>query len=217
MKSSYFVRLAVVLATVLLVGCGGGGGGGGTAPTIFVSNIQSDPGADGDIAFTEPSTFTISSALTTGSVQAGIIDPIFGPEFRGFLDFPLAGPGGVPVTASVISATLEIFIASVTVTAPNVIVPLLIDLVSFQPPTLLFDDFDRLVQPPLVSTIFDVFTSDVGTTLLVDVTPLMVEAQRLGLPDFQVRLLLDFSASTGLVEIDDSIAETAPLLSVEFF
>jgi hypothetical protein len=215
MKSSYFVRLAVVLATVLLVGCGGGGGG--AAPTIFVSNILSDQAADGDIAFTEPATFTISSALTTGSVQAGIIDPILGPEFRGFLDFPLAGPGGVPVTAVIQSATVEIFIASVTVTAPNEIVPLLIDLVSFQPPTLLFDDFDRVVLPPLISTIFDVFTSDVGTTLLIDVTPLMVEAQRLGLQDFQLRLLLDFSATSGLVEIDDSIPATAPLLTVQFF
>ncbi len=214
MKSCFFVRLTVALATVLLVGCGGGGGG--TAPTIFVSNIQSDAGADGDIAFTAPATFTISSALTTGSVLAGI-DPISGDELRGFLDFPLGGPGGVPVTAAVISATLEIFIASVTVTAPNTIVPLLIDLVSFQPPTLVAGDFDRLVQPPLLSTIFDVFTSDVGTTLFVDVTPLMDEAQRLGLLDFQLRLLLDFSATSGLVEIDDSIAATAPLLTVEFF
>ena len=53
--------------------------------------------------------------------------------------------------------------------------------------------------------------------MLIDVTPLMAEAQRLGLRDFQVRLLLDFSAFSGLVEIDDSIAATVPLLTVEFF
>jgi hypothetical protein len=157
-------QLAVVGLLGLFLGACGGGGGGGvvqTAPPVLISNIQSDPNADGDIAFTPPNIFTISSALTTGSVLAGV-DPISGDELRGFLDFPLGGPGGIPVTASVISATLEIFIASVTVTAPDSIVPLLIDLVSFQPPTLIADDFDRLILPPLLSTIFDVFTSDAG-------------------------------------------------------
>jgi hypothetical protein len=90
---------------------------------------------------------------------------------------------------------------------------LLLDLVSFQPPTLIPADFDR---PPLVSLSFDVFTSDTGATLVVAVTSLMFEAQRLGLQDFQVRLLLDFTASSGLVEIDDSVAATAPLLTVQF-
>jgi len=204
---------ALGFATIVATGGGGGGQTAPPAPTIFISHIQSDQGADGDIRFTAPLTYTISSALTERSVLAGI-EPITGDEFRGFLDFPLSGPGGVPVTAAVISATLEIFITGVTVTAPNEIVPLLIDLVSFQPPTLIASDFDR---PVLQSMNFDVFTSDTGTIVPVDVTPLMVEAQRLGLPDFQLRLLLDFSASSGLVEIDDSIAETAPLLTVKFF
>jgi len=208
-------RLAVVGFLGLFLGsCGGDGGG--PAPTVFISQIQSDLDADGDIAFTAPSTFTISSARTTGSVLAGI-DPISGDEFRGFLDFPLVDPGGVPVNAAIISATLDVFIASVTVPGAVTVVPLLIDLVSFQPPVLIASDFDRLFLPPLFSTIFDVFTSDAGTSVLIDVTPLMAEAQRLGLRDFQVRLLLDFSAFSGLVEIDDSIAATVPLLTVEFF
>lgn len=208
MKSSFLVNLAVSLVTVLSLGCGGHD----SARPIFVSQIQSDPNFDGDIALVAPLTFTITSALATGSVRAGI-DPVSGDEFRGFLDFPLAGPGGVPATAAIVSASLEIFIAGVTVVAPANTVPLLIDLVSFQPPTLIPDDFDR---PPLASTALDVFTSDTGGILVVDVTPLMIEAQRLGLPDFQLRLLLDFIASSGLVEIDDSIAATAPLLTVEF-
>jgi hypothetical protein len=31
------------------------------------------------------------------------------------------------------------------------------------------------------------------------------------------RLLLDFSATTGLIEIDDDAAATAPLLTVEYY
>jgi hypothetical protein len=213
MKSCFLVRLAVALGTVLLVGCGGDQE---VTRPIFVSHIQSDPNADGDIAITPPSTFTISSALTTGSVLAGI-DPISGDEFNGFLGFPLGGPAGVPVDALIVSATLEIFIAGVTVAGPADTVPLLIDLVSFQPPTLVAGDITPLVQPPLISTTFDVFTSDTGTTVPVDVTPLMTEAQRHGLRDFQLRLLLDLFALSGLVEIDDSIAGAAPLLTVEFF
>lgn len=204
------------LGFATIVASGGGGGGGEAAPTVFISQILSDPDTDGDIKFTAFSTFEISSARETGSVLAGI-HPISGDEYRGFLSFPLGGPGGVPGTAGILSATLEISVISMTVATPNQTVPLLIDLVSFPPPTIIASDFDRNLQPPLQSMIFNVFTSDTGTTLLVDVTVLMDEAQRQGLADFQLRLLLDFSALSGLVEIDDSISETAPLLTVEFF
>jgi len=55
----------------------------------------------------------------------------------------------------------------------------------------------------------------------VDVTSLMVEAQRLGLLNFQVRILLDFGAfSSGLIEINDTTGANrqilAPLLEVTF-
>jgi hypothetical protein len=94
---------------------------------------------------------------------------------------------------------------------------LLIDLISFQPPALIESDFDRLAQPPLLTMPFDFFTSDEGTFVVMDVTALMDEAQIEGLPDFQLRLLLDFFAAAGLVEIDDAAASTAPLLTVTYF
>jgi len=65
----------------------------------------------------------------------------------------------------------------------------------------------------------DFFRSDQGNFVAIDVTPLMQEAQRLGLSDFQVRFLLDFSVSDiGFVGIEDlpQVTITAPLLTVEY-
>ena len=62
----------------------------------------------------------------------------------------------------------------------------------------------------------------VGAHVNVDVTPLMVEAQRLGLSNFQVRIMEDLGpVSPGLIEINDTTganrATLAPLLSVTYF
>ena len=215
MKKLMILGVALVLAATL-AGCGSGS----DAPATAITQIFSDPNADGDIAFdpTPPGTFTVSTASTTLSVLAGI-DPISGVEFRGFLDFPLGGAGGVPAGAIIVSATLDIFINEVIVTAPSTTVPILMDLVTFQPPTLIASDFDRITLPALASRTFNVFTSDAGFSVPVDVTGLMQEAQRLGLPDFQVRLLLDLTATDGRIEIDDQplVGATAPLLIVEYF
>ena len=62
------------------------------------------------------------------------------------------------------------------------------------------------------------FRSDQGKPVAIDVTPLMREAQRLGLSDFQVRFLLDLAVSDiGFVGIEDlpRIIITAPRLTVE--
>ena len=63
----------------------------------------------------------------------------------------------------------------------------------------------------------DFYPSDVGSFVVIDVTALMDEAQMEELPDLQLRFLLDFSEATGLIEIDDSELETAPLLTVSYF
>jgi hypothetical protein len=184
-------------------------------PPTFVAEISSDVEADGDIAFTAPSTYTISSALGAGDVLAGI-DPASGDEFRGFLDFPLRESHGVPLDAAIESATLEIYISSVSVSSDDRNLPFIIDLVAFQPPTLHVDDFDREVQSPLLTMPFDFYSTDAGATVVIDVTALMIEAQSEGLPDFQLRFLLDFSATSGLIEIDDSDLQTAPYLTVTY-
>jgi hypothetical protein len=62
----------------------------------------------------------------------------------------------------------------------------------------------------------------VGTYVPIDVTGLMIEAQRRGLPDFQVRIMEDLGPPiAGLFAIDDSTgsnrSDRAPLLTVTYF
>jgi hypothetical protein len=207
--------LAAVLLAVALTGCVVSSDEHDDPSPTYVSQITSDAAADGDIAWTPPAMYTIASALDTGTVLAGV-DPVSGDEFRGFLDFPLRGSQGVPWDAAIESATLEIFISGLSVSATDRVLPFVIDLVAFQPPLLVADDFDRVVRPPLLTMPFDFYPSDEGAIVVIDVTALMEEAQIQGLPDFQLRFLLDFSASSGLIEIDDTDLETAPLLTVSY-
>src|SRR5262249_44717963 len=124
--------------------------------------------------------------------------------------------------AQIDSATLEIFIDDLQPTTGSL--PLLVELVSFQPPTLIPSDFDRAAQPPLASVSISppITSSDVGNSVLIDVTALMVQAQRLQLSDFQVRIMEDLGpAIETLIAIDDTTgsdrAKFAPLLTVTYF
>jgi hypothetical protein len=138
------------------------------------------------------------------------------------LDFPLTGAGGVPGTAIIDSAFLDFHVDSLQ---PGVgTIPILIELVSFQPPTLLATDFDRTLQPPIASVVVNppITQADVGTNVSIDVTPLMIEAQNLGLVDFQVRIMQDLGPAIPiLMEIDDTTGASrdtfAPLLTVTYF
>jgi len=96
-----------------------------------------------------------------------------------------------------------------------------IDLVDFQPP-LISTDFSRTLQPALASITFPIFQSDFGRHVVVNVTSLMREAQRWGLPDFQVRIMEDLGPVVpGIIEIDDTTgtnrALLAPLLEVAYY
>jgi hypothetical protein len=102
--------------------------------------------------------------------------------------------------------------------------PIRIDLVSFQPPTLIGTDFDRSLQPALATTTIvpPISQADFGQHVYVDVTSLMKKAQRLGLPDLQIRFLEDpGTAPPGLIEINDTAGarrwDLAPLLQVSYF
>ena len=207
--------LILVLITTTLAGCIIVSDERDDPPPTYSTQITSDLAADGDIELTLPATYTVSSALDTGNVLAGI-DPASGDEFRGFLGFPLRGSHGIPMDAAIESATLEIFISGVGLQPSDRILPFLVDLVAFYPPQLIADDFDRVAQPSLLTMPFDFFPSDAGATVVIDVTALMDEAQIQGLPYFQLRFLLDFTAATGILEIDDGDLETAPLLTVSY-
>jgi len=95
-------------------------------------------------------------------------------------------------------------------------VPTLMDLVPFPITGLTPTDFDSLPLATLGN--FDFFRSDIRSYVRIDVTPLMVETQMRGLPDLQLRLLLDFVPEpTGWVQLEDGEeAGTAPLLTVEY-
>ena len=213
-----FLAVSALFLIVMMAGCGGGD----DAPAIISTQIISDPAFDGDIARDPVSgAFTVTQG-NTQSVFAGL-DPVTGVEFRAFLDFPLTGVGGVPGNAAIVRATLDIFINSISPQPLVGTIPIRVDLVSFQPPTLVGTDFDRTIQPALATTtIFPpISQSDLNIHVPIDVTFLMREVQRLGLNDFQVRIMADFGTLSGLIEINDTTGANrtilAPLLEVEYF
>jgi hypothetical protein len=214
--------IPMALAALLLAGCGGGDGGIAPPPPSVTTQILSDPAFDGDIQQTSPASFMVTQGMSASvqSVFAGV-DPATLTEYRAFLDFPLGGAGGIPRTAIIESASLDIYIDLLLPTTGSL--PLLIELVSFQPPTLIATDFDRTLQPPLAYiSVNPPFTqADVGTNVSIDVTSLMVEAQTRGLNDFQVRLLEQGPSIPTLMEIDDTTGASrpthAPVLIVTYF
>lgn len=214
--------LCAVFTGLIVLGSAGCGGGGNGPPPIITTQILSDPGIDGDIEQSSPSSFSIVQGMspTVQSVFAGIA-PLALTEFRAFLNFPLSGPGGVPGNAIIQSAFLSILVNSIQPVSGTA--AMLVELVSFQPPTLLATDFDSALQPPLAITrvVPPISGADVGTDVAIDVTALMVQAQRLGLANFQVRILQEPGVSSPvLVEINDTTganrADQAPLLTVNF-
>lgn len=207
-----FRAISLLIITLALLGCGGGGS---SSPPAFVTQILSDPVLDGDITKSSTDTYTIAQGNIL-SLFAGI-DPVSLAESRSFLDFPLSGPGGVPSNAIIVSATIELFIKDFRSTATTI--PMRIELVSFSS-VLQVADYD---SSPLVGTFirFQLFQSDVDRHVIVDVTPLMEEAQRLGLANLQLRVMEDLGpVIPGLVEIEDTTGPNrdalAPLLEVAY-
>jgi len=213
------IAIACVLSS--LSGCGGGDREP-RGPQRIETHILSDPAFDGDIEQTSTTTFTVTQGMSDSvqSVFVGI-DPSAGTEFRAFLDFPLSGPDGVPGDAIIDSAFLQVRVDSVT--PPDSGLPVRVELVSFQPPTLTPDQFDRFAQPAIAAVIVtgDVTGADVGNDVSVDVTPLMIQAQQLGLADFQIRVMEDLGPAIDvLMEIDDTTQpdrpQRAPVLTVTY-
>jgi hypothetical protein len=216
------LAIAIACGAISLTGCGGNDGSSGPPPAI-TTQILSDAAFDGDIEQTSPTTFTVTQGMSENvqSVFAGIAPGAL-TEFRAFLDFPLTGAGGIPGDAMIDSAFLDIHIDSLQPITGTI--PILIELVSFQPPTLIDTDFDRTIQPPLafIRVTPPFYQADVGTNVSIDVTSLLVQAQLLQLPDFQLRIMEDLGpAIPVLIEIDDTIGVDrgtfAPLLTVTYF
>jgi len=211
----------ILYATVmisLMLAMSGCGGGGSSPPPVVVTQILSRAAFDGDIRLDPPNLFSIVQG-NPPSVFAGI-DPATGSEYRAFLAFSLTGTGGVPGSAIINSATLDIFIDSISIQPAAGSIPIRIELVAFPPQTLLASDFDRIIQPALAVTTITppISRADVLRHVTVDVTSLMVEAQHRGLVYFQIRILEDDGfVFPGLIEIDDTTINRAPLLTVSYF
>ena len=210
------ILLATLFALALTMsGCGSSS----SSPPNVTTSILSDPSLDGDITKTAgTSVFTIAQGGTQ-NLFAGI-DPVTLDESRAFLDFPLTGAGGVPGKAIIVAATIDVFINSRVPATGSI--PMRAELVSFGSP-LTSTDYD---STPLAGTVvvFPIFGSDVGNHVRIDVTPLMEQAQNLGLLNFQVRILEDFGPPpplAGLIEINDTTGVNqgalAPLLEVTYF
>lgn len=203
MKRFISLSCIVVLALVLF-GCGSSS----PPPPLFSTQVLSNAALDGGIE-RDPltSTLTITQG-NPGSVFVGF-DPVTGTETRAFLDFSLSS---VPVNAAINSATLNIFVNSIRFAGAPTNIRVSVDLVSFDPPTLIGSDFSRPyivtipITPPLAA-------ADIGQDVPVDITPLMVEAQRQRLPALQLRLVAETAG--GLVEINDTTV--APQLTVTYF
>lgn len=218
-------RLLILMLTIMipaLYACGGGGHHHDDGPPpSYAADILSDQFSDGDIAY-YPGTgeYVITQGPEVLFFGIDDADDWDGPpEYRAFLDFPLDGATGydaIPSDARILSATLEIFIDTVEF-AENETVPTVIELVSYRSGVLQETDFD---SSPIVSISLSLnfYTSDADNYVAIDVTPLMKEAQRLGLLDFQLRFVLDYEEIYGFVGIQDppTLAIRAPLLSVVY-
>jgi hypothetical protein len=208
MKKMLFAAVVAMSTLLVLSGCGGSHS---SPPPSTVTQITSDVEVDGDIELAPPNFFTITQATldNTQSVQLGR-DPLTGFETRAFLDFPLTGSGGVPGSARIDSATLNVFLNPPIGFSTVTFRIELIRLVSTAPIQQLDPlDFD---QAPLASTTSTRPVAANGQVSL-DVTDLMDEAQFRQLANFQVRISKD---SVGIVEIDDPITPVAraPFLEV---
>lgn len=216
MKRLLLLGMALALAATL-AGCGGGSD---NAPTVFVQTF-SNLTADGDIARAPDNTFTFSQDIVPRPASLFFGLDGTGTEFRAFLDFPLDGSNGggvVPLSASIVSADIEVFVDNVILAST---VPTLLDLVPFPTAHLTNADFDSAplaTRPPFGAAFSFSALTDINNFVRIDVTSLMREAQRQQLSHFQVRFLLDFTAVAGLVEIADGASfTTAPILTVEYF
>jgi len=206
---------ALGLLTILLLSLAGCGGGGGDAVPVYTARIYSDQPTDGDISYDSvDGVYTISNGPASLFFGIDDLNPHF-PEYRAFLDFPLdgsTGSPGIPASVGIVSASLEVFVNEVSF-APRI--PTLIDLVSYPLTGLEVADF---TSQPLRTLTVNFYPEDQGAFVSLDITPLMQEAQRLGLSDLQLRLLLDLSADSGFVGLDDrpTVSLTAPQLIVNY-
>lgn len=189
--------------------------GGDDGPHAFVARITSHQPSDGDVVFDPASgTRTVTPATNDQRLIYGVDSAVESlPEYRAFLRFPLDGSTGegiVPPRGRVVVSTLELFIQRTDFAST---VPTLIELLPYPATGPREVDFG---SEAISAVGFEVYASDAGVLLDLDVTVLVEDALVRGLRDFQVRLGLEPPARQGLVQIADGTASEAPFLQVEY-
>ena len=215
MRRLLSLGLAVILA-LALAGCGDDDS---DFQAVFSAEILSDASVDGDLSLAPGETVPlITPATAFNEILIGVDGA--NVEYRGFVHFPFNGSTGgdrIPSDADVRFAYVEFFVSSVNFIGTA---DFLMDLVSFPPP-LVPDDYFRDVTIPLASRTFPMRSDDLNGFVRIEVTPLMREAIRLGLPDFQIRILLALDLPFGQFGVEDipggAGTFTAPLLYVEYY
>lgn len=220
MRKIGILGLVGVLA-LFLAGCGGSSGA-----QVNTQFIDSNLSVDADIT-RDLGTGIIGApfqASSTGSVLAGItLDASGTPtaDTRGFLNFPL---GTVSVNASIRFASVTVFLNRVTLRNTSLHSPFFLDLIDtvLFPPPIVSADYSA---PFAATRSFDFLNTDQGNFVEIEVTSLMLEAQRRALPSFEIRFgfdeatfQADLTKTRGIVEIDDrtSVPSQRPFLTVDY-
>ena len=173
----------------------------------------SDPASDGHASY-DPVTDKFSTAIAA-EPRRGSHDldeeAEDAPEYRAFLSFSPGGADGVSANASTHRVRLEIFIDSTGFTST---IPSLPDLVPYpiEGPTSADYDSPPLDYQPLLAVASD-------TDIFIDLG-MAREMRRTCANDlvaFQVRLLVDPTATEGSVEVADVEEGHAPLLTVSYY
>ncbi len=218
-----WIPLVVLIAALTFAGCGSTDNGPSVATTTIISEVGVDADVSRDLSTNALSLPSLASS--TGYVLSGVtFTPPSGASLldtRGFLYFPL---GTVPVGATVQYAGLSICLAQLTLSNPTAPAgaPFFLDLIDTTvfPPPVQSSDY---AAPYLASRSFSFISGDQGNCVEIEVTSLMNQAQFLVLPSFMVRLGFDdetyqkdLNTTRGLVQVHDSVVETAPLLIVDY-
>lgn len=213
LQIKWWMILAAFLVLALLGGCNSDNND--DPPQTYSMEFLSALSYDGYVGLSPYEEYTVHTADATGKIEVGV-DPNTSDEFRGFLAFDLRDNPWLPWDADIKEATLELYFRKARSDVPGTTIPLVMDLVSFEPPELRPTDFELSELPYLLSMPIDIMETETGYYMEFDVTSFLIEAQDQELNYFQLRFVLDLSVPGGYVEIDDDAEETAPYLSVTY-
>lgn len=214
LQGKWGMILATLLVLALLGGCNSDNDNEDEdTPRTYSIEFLSDLYYDGYVGLSPYDEYTVNLADATGKIEVGM-DPYTSDEFRGFLAFDLRNNPRLPWDADIQEATLELYIRKARSDVPGTTIPLVMDLVSFEPPELRPTDFELSELPYLLSMPLNIMETETGYYVEYDVTSFLIETQYQELNYFQLRLVLNLDALGGFVEIADDADETAPYLNV---